>query len=146
MSLDLTVLIAEDQMQMRKIVRLVLQSIGIHRVVETANGVQALMELKNRNRGWAQSAAADADAGRSSGEIDIVIADWAMPGLTGIELLRAVRQEPNLMDLPFIMLTAENSLPQIQEAIALGVTDYVIKPFSTNILEAKIRGVLASQR
>lgn len=139
MSMNLRVLIAEDHMQMRKIVRLVLQSIGIRHVIETPNGALALAELRNRNRGWAHSAALSED---ESGSIDLVIADWAMPGLTGIELLREVRSDANLMDLPFIMLTAESSLPQIQEAIALGVSDYVVKPFTTNVLEAKIRNIV----
>ncbi len=116
-------------------------------MVESPNGQAALVELKQRNRGWAHSAALkNHEDGESHSQIDLIVADWAMPNMTGIELLRAVREDPNTMDLPFIMLTAENSLPQIQEAIKLGVSDYVVKPFTTNLLEAKIRATIASRR
>jgi two-component system chemotaxis response regulator CheY len=139
---QLIVLIVEDHFAMRKIVRTVLHSIGIRNVVEAIDGAQALQELKTRNRGMASDIAGSLGTGRA---VDLVIADWNMPKMSGIQLLESVRRDPNLVSLPFMMLTAENSREQILEAVNLGVTDYIIKPFSSNLFEAKLKSLLEAR-
>ena len=140
---DITGLIVEDQIGMRRIIRTVLQSLGIGHLVEAADGAEGLHQLRERNRGWAHEATAEfTSVAEILRPIDFVICDWAMPNMTGMELLAAVRNDPNLMNLPFVMLTAENSKEQIVEALKHGVTDYIIKPFTTNLLEGKLKSIL----
>ena len=140
---EITVLIVEDQLGMRRIIRTVLQSLSANSVVEAGDGAQALEILRARNRNWAHDVVARNVRSKLEVQpIDLILADWAMPNMTGLELLRAVRKDPNWMNLPFVMLTAEDSKEQIVEAMKLGVTDYVIKPFTANVLEAKLRSLI----
>ncbi|MCB0325642.1 MAG: response regulator [Bdellovibrionales bacterium] len=139
----LGVLIVEDHMGMRKIIKTVLQALGVRVIFEAGDGAEALSILRNPSQlRTAQATAAAKQPGRLS--IDIIICDWAMPKVTGIEVLEAVKKDAKLRSLPFIMLTAENTREQILLAMELGVTDYIIKPFTAATLEAKLRLLLAS--
>jgi len=73
-----------------------------------------------------------------SGNFDFLITDWNMPGMTGIDLLKAVRADPRLEKLPVLMVTAESKREQIIEAAQAGVNGYVVKPFTATTLEEKI--------
>ena len=137
----LNVLVVEDHPGMRSIIRAVLQSMGIHSVIETADGIQAIQELNSRNLSWV-SGHLSIEEHRS---IDFIIADWNMPNMSGIELLSQVRRNSNWLPLPFMMLTAENSKEQIIQAVNLGVNDYIVKPFTAHLLEAKIKSLLESK-
>jgi two-component system chemotaxis response regulator CheY len=75
------------------------------------------------------------------GSYDFLVSDWNMPGMTGIDLLRAVRSDENLANLPVLMVTAESKREQIIEAAQAGVNGYVVKPFTAGTLEEKINKI-----
>jgi len=116
-------LIVDDFAPMREIIRKVLQELGYGHVQEAGDGATALPMLK-------------------ASSFDMLITDWNMPKLPGIELLRAVRAEPKLAKLPVLMVTAEVKREQIIEATLAGVTGYIIKPFTANVLAEKVRKIL----
>ena len=93
----------------------------------------------------------EADDGKTAlpilkaGDIDFLITDWNMPGMPGLELLKAVRADPALAKLPVLLVTAEAKREQIVEAAQAGVNGYVVKPFTAQTLKEKIDKILASQ-
>ena len=129
---NLKFLVVDDSLHIRKIIKAVCQSIGVHDVVEASDGRVALEELKTNRRG--------------RGKIDLIICDWAMPELTGLELLRAVRADSSLRKTPFLMVTAEHDQAHVLQAVKEGVDDYVIKPFTADTLTEKIERILAVGR
>ncbi len=116
-------LVVDDFAPMREIVRKVLQEIGYQHIQEANDGATALPMLKD-------------------GPFDMLITDWNMPKLPGIELLRAVRAEPKLAGLPVLMVTAEVKREQIIAATQAGVNGYIIKPFTAQALAAKVQKIL----
>ena len=116
---DITILIVDDFLTMRKLVERSLKSLGFKNFVKAQDGQVAWEILQNR-------------------EVGLVISDWNMPNMTGIEFLRLVRNHETLNTTPFIMVTAESEGSQIQEALKLKVDNYVIKPFSSESLRDKI--------
>ena len=108
---------------MREIIRKVLQELGYAHVQEASDGASALPMLK-------------------ASSFDMLITDWNMPKLPGIELLRAVRAEPKLAKLPVLIVTAEVKREQIIEATLAGVNGYIIKPFTASALAEKVRKLL----
>jgi two-component system chemotaxis response regulator CheY len=74
---------------------------------------------------------------------DVLITDWNMPGMPGLDLLKAVRSDPKLAKMPVLMLTAEAKRDQIVEAAKAGVNGYVIKPFTAQVLAEKLEKMLA---
>src|SRR5690606_30071356 len=80
-----------------------------------------------------------------SGNIDFLITDWNMPGMPGLELLKAVRGDPALAKLPVLLLTAEAKREQIVEAAQAGVNGYVVKPFTAQTLKEKIEKILSTR-
>ena len=138
---DLTILIVDDQMPMRKIVRTVLQAMGIRSIVEAEDGIAALEVLKKRN----QSVLKVSDLSTAElpeRPVDLVVLDWTMPRMDGLTLLKVLRNTDAFMRLPVMMLTAENDHTQIVAAVEAGVNDYVVKPFSTSTLEVKLRQLI----
>lgn len=123
---SLSALVVDDMASMRMLIRAVLKQIGIFEIAEASNGPDALTHLQHKT-------------------VDILICDWNMPGMTGLEVLEAVRQQPHLKRLPVLMVTAEQSREQVSEAIQAGVTSYVSKPFKPATLEAHIRSCLAKR-
>jgi two-component system chemotaxis response regulator CheY len=113
------VLVVDDFATMRKIVRNVLKQIKLENTIEAENGKQALELLKKE-------------------EIGLIISDWNMPEMTGIELLRACKADPNLRHIPFIMVTAEANKESVLEAIKAGVDNYIAKPFTSDKLQDAI--------
>ena len=116
-------LVVDDFAPMREIIRKVLQELGYDHVQEAGDGATALPMLK-------------------ASSFDMLITDWNMPKLPGIELLRAVRAEPKLAKLPVLIVTAEVKREQIIEATLAGVNGYIIKPFTANVLADKVRKIL----
>ena len=112
-------LVVDDFAPMREIIRKVLQEIGYEHIQEANDGANALPMLQ-------------------SSAFDMLITDWNMPRLPGIELLRAVRAEPKLASLPVLMVTAEVKREQIIAATQAGVNGYIIKPFTAQTLEEKL--------
>ena len=113
------ILVVDDFSTMRRIVKNLLGDLGFKNIDEADDGNTALPKLQ-------------------SGNFDFLVTDWNMPGMTGIDLLKAVRADPNLASLPVLMVTAESKREQIIEAAQAGVNGYVVKPFTAGTLEEKI--------
>ena len=127
MSVDLKmpVLIVDDYATMLRIVRNLLKQIGFENVDEAADGGRAFQMMKLKKYG-------------------LVISDWNMQPVTGIEFLRQVRSDADLKVTPFIMVTAESKTENVVEAKNAGVSNYIVKPFSSEILKGKIASVLGA--
>jgi two-component system chemotaxis response regulator CheY len=123
---DLRFLVVDDFSTMRRILKNLLHDLGYAHVTEADDGKTALPVLQ-------------------SGNIDFLITDWNMPGMAGLDLLKAVRANPKLAKLPVLMLTAEAKREQIIEAAQAGVNGYVIKPFTAVTLKEKIDKILEAQ-
>ena len=123
MSKDMKFLVVDDFSTMRRIVKNLLNDLGYAHVTEADDGATALPMLKN-------------------GDFDFLITDWNMPGMPGLELLKAVRADGRLAKMPVLMLTAEAKREQIIEAAQAGVNGYVIKPFTAVTLKEKIDKIL----
>jgi two-component system chemotaxis response regulator CheY len=111
MDLNMKVLIVDDFATMRRILRNVLKQIGFKNMIEADDGKTALKELKKDN-------------------FDLILCDWNMPGMSGLELLNIVRSDDELKNIPFVMVTAEAQKDNIVEAVKAGVSNYVVKPFT----------------
>jgi len=116
------ILVVDDFSTMRRIVKNLLGDLGFKNIEEADDGNTALPKLQ-------------------SGNFDFLVTDWNMPGMTGIDLLKAVRADPNLSSLPVLMVTAESKREQIIEAAQAGVNGYVVKPFTAGTLEEKINKI-----
>ena len=119
-------LVVDDFSTMRRIVKGLLNELGYTDITEADDGNTALPLLKN-------------------GGFEFLITDWNMPGMPGLDLLKAVRADAKLAKLPVLMLTAEAKREQIIEAAQAGVSGYVIKPFTAATLKEKIDKILASK-
>jgi two-component system, chemotaxis family, chemotaxis protein CheY len=119
-------LVVDDFSTMRRIIKNLLNDIGYANVTEADDGTTALPLLKK-------------------GNFDFLITDWNMPGMAGLDLLKAVRADERLAKMPVLMLTAEAKRDQIVQAVQAGVSGYVIKPFTAATLREKIDKILASQ-
>ena len=126
MKRELHFLVVDDFSTMRRIVKNLLNDLGHSNVSEADDGTTALPMLQK-------------------GEFDFLITDWNMPGMPGLELLKAVRADARLSKMPVLMLTAEAKREQIVEAVQAGVSGYVIKPFTAVTLKEKIDKILAAQ-
>src|SRR6187431_3732594 len=125
MSNTLKFLVVDDFSTMRRIVKNLLQELGYSDITEADDGNTALPLLQ-------------------AGSFDVLITDWNMPGMPGIDLLKAVRADARLAKLPVLMLTAEAKREQIIEAAQAGVNGYVIKPFTAVTLKEKIDKILGA--
>lgn len=116
---NMRVLVVDDFSTMRRIIKNILRQLGFSNIVEADDGTTA-WETLNKDR------------------IDFIIADWNMPKMTGIDLLRKVRASDEFADLPFLMVTAEGLQENIIEAVQAKVSNYIVKPFTPEILGQKI--------
>jgi two-component system chemotaxis response regulator CheY len=119
----INILVVDDFATMRKVIRNLLKQSGYENVTEAEDGVAAMKVLK-------------------STKIDFVISDWNMPNMTGMELLRVVRSDNELSATPFLMVTAESLKDNVVEAIKAGVSNYIVKPFTAEVLGEKIDKIL----
>ncbi len=124
---DTKFLVVDDFATMRKIIKKVLTELGYNNVEEAEDGVPALEALKT--------------AQTSGKPFQFVISDWNMPGMTGIDLLKACKSDTNLKTLPFMLVTAESEQKNIVEAAKAGVSDYVVKPFNASTLKGKLERI-----
>lgn len=122
MDKNMKILIVDDFSTMRRIIKNLLRDLGFTNTSEADDGLTALPMLKN-------------------GDFDFLVTDWNMPGMTGIELLKAVRADEKLVSLPALMVTAEAKRDQIVEAAQAGVNGYVVKPFTAAVLKEKIEKI-----
>lgn len=116
------ILVVDDFSTMRRIVRNLLRDLGFTNIEEADDGNTALPMLRN-------------------GKFDFLVTDWNMPGMSGMELLKAVRADENLKSLPILMVTAEAKRDQIVAAAQAGVNGYVVKPFTAAVLKDKIEKI-----
>ncbi|MDR3568769.1 MAG: response regulator [Syntrophobacteraceae bacterium] len=116
---DLTVLVVDDFVTMRRIVRKILRDLDFQSVIEAEDGLAALEVLKTT-------------------KIDLIVSDWNMPRMTGLELLKEVRANDKIKNTPFLMVTAEAQKENIMEAVKAKVSNYIVKPFTAATLEEKL--------
>lgn len=119
---EMSILVVDDMATMRRIIKNLLRDLGFTNTQEADDGLTALPLLQ-------------------SGNFDFLVTDWNMPGMQGIDLLKAVRSDDKLKELPVLMVTAESKRDQIVEAAQAGVNGYVVKPFTAGTLEEKINKI-----
>ena len=123
MSNEMKFLVVDDFSTMRRIVRGLLKEIGYVNCEEAEDGVEALAMLKNA-------------------KFDFVVSDINMPNMTGFELLKAIKEDPNLKHLPVLMVTAEARKEDIVLAAQSGAAGYIVKPFTKATLEEKVQKIM----
>ena len=123
--LNIPVLVVDDHATMRRILRQLLSQIGFTKIEEAADGTGALAMLRATPFG-------------------LVISDWNMAPMSGIELLVEVRKDANLKDLPFILATAESKPENVIAAKKAGANNYIVKPFNAETLRSKIQSVIGT--
>ncbi len=136
----LKVLVIDDDLNIRKIIKSVLHSIGVRDIAEATNGQEGYDLLKVPRSRNVTSYSGQGGGGRR--KFDLVICDWMMPVMTGFELLTRVREDTFIKDTVFLMATAENEEDNIVRAVKGGVDDYIVKPFTASVLEKKLRKVV----
>jgi two-component system chemotaxis response regulator CheY len=121
---NMKVLVVDDFPTMRRIVKNILRQLGINNISEAEDGVKAsaLLEIDR---------------------FDLIISDWNMPNMTGIELLRHVRGTERIKDIPFLMVTAEAQQENIIEAVKAKVSNYIVKPFTADTLNEKMEKIFS---
>jgi two-component system chemotaxis response regulator CheY len=122
MDLSMKVLVVDDFATMRRILKNILKQIGFSNIAEADNGKTALAELKKE-------------------QFDLILCDWNMPEMSGLELLQKIRSDDELKDTPFVMVTAEAQKDNILEAVKAGVNNYVVKPFTAETIGEKLKKV-----
>jgi two-component system chemotaxis response regulator CheY len=123
MDLHIKILVVDDFATMRKVIRNLLKQVGYENIVEAEDGVTALRVLKSQ-------------------KIDLIISDWNMPNMTGLELLKTVRADADLKTTPFLMVTAEALQDNVIAAVKAGVSNYIVKPFTAEVLNEKIKKII----
>ena len=126
MSTPIKYLVVDDFSTMRRIVKNLLQELGYQNIQEADDGKTAWPMLQ-------------------TGGFDFVITDWNMPLMPGLDLLKAIRADERLKSLPVLMVTAEAKREQIVEAVQAGVSGYVVKPFTAEILKQKLDKILQAR-
>ena len=119
MDKNMKILIVDDFSTMRRIIKNLLRDLGYNNTHEADDGNTALPMLKN-------------------GDYQFVVTDWNMPGMQGLDLLKAIRLDDKLKHLPVLMVTAEAKREQIIEAAQAGVNGYIVKPFTAATLKEKL--------
>ena len=122
MDLSMKVLVVDDFATMRRILRGVLKEIGFTKIVEADDGSTALAVLKKD-------------------KVGLIVSDWNMPEVTGLELLKAVRGDESMKNVPFLMVTAEGQKDSVVQAVQAGVNNYVVKPFTADTIKEKLEQI-----
>ncbi len=124
---EMPILIVDDFSTMRRIVKNTLKQIGFKNIEEASDGQMALQKLKEK-------------------EFQFIVSDWNMPNMMGIDLLKAVRSDEQLKDIPFLMVTAEAQKDNILEAAKAGVSNYIIKPFTVDVMQTKMEAIFQKRQ
>ncbi|MDV7339073.1 MULTISPECIES: chemotaxis response regulator CheY [Terasakiella] len=120
---NMPILIVDDYKTMLRIIRNLLRQLGFTNIDEATDGSQALQKLRQAN-------------------FDLIISDWNMEPMTGLQLLREVRADAKLKHIPFIMVTAESKSENVIAAKEAGVSNYIVKPFNAETLKGKMVSVI----
>lgn len=123
MEKNMKILVVDDFATMRKVVRNLLKQVGYENITEAEDGAIALRVLKSQ-------------------KVDFIISDWNMPNMNGLELLKAVRADGDLAKTPFLMVTAEALQENVIAAVKAGVSNYIVKPFTAEVLNEKIKKIV----
>ena len=123
MDTSIKVLIVDDFATMRRILKNILKQIGFKNLLEADDGTTALEVLEKQS-------------------VDLVISDWNMPKMTGLELLKILRADKRYARIPFLMVTAEAQKQNVIEAVQAGVSNYVVKPFTAEAISEKLEKIL----
>lgn len=123
--MNMPILIVDDYKTMLRIIRNLLKQIGFNNVDEATDGAGALQKLRDK-------------------PYQLVISDWNMEPMSGLQLLKEVRSDNKLRDLPFIMVTAESKSENVIAAKQAGVTNYIVKPFNAATLKNKLTAVIGA--
>ena len=122
---NMSILIVDDYKTMLRIIRNLLKQLGFNDVDEAIDGSSALTKLRDKDFG-------------------LVISDWNMEPMSGLQLLQEVRADVKLKEIPFIMITAESKSENVSAAKEAGVSNYIVKPFNAATLKGKLSTVLGS--
>lgn len=122
------VLVVDDHIVTRDMVRSILKGIGFHKISLAEDGVAALSKLQHEDS-----------------DFDLIVCDWNMPHVSGLQVLEAIRSDDRLRRIPFLMLTAEAYRENVTAALKAGVSNYVVKPFTAETLDQKIEEILMKQ-
>ncbi len=123
--MNMPILIVDDYKTMLRIIRNLLKQLGFDNVDEATDGSAALQKLRDK-------------------EFSLVISDWNMEPMSGLQLLKEVRTDMKLKELPFIMITAESKSENVIAAKQAGVSNYIVKPFNAATLKGKLTTVLGN--
>ncbi len=119
---DIRILVVDDMSTMRRIIRTILNQLGYENIEEAENGKQALAKLRSE-------------------KFDFVVTDWNMPEMDGLTLVQEIRKDENLKSLPVLMVTAEAKKENVLMALKAGVNNYIVKPFTPEVLKEKIEKI-----
>jgi two-component system chemotaxis response regulator CheY len=122
MDTSIKVLVVDDFATMRRIVKGVLKQLGFSDIIEAEDGDLAFKELKRE-------------------KIGLIVSDWNMPNMSGLDLLKAVKEDASLKDIPFLMVTAEGQKENVIQAVQAGVSNYIVKPFTPETFSAKLEKI-----
>src|SRR3972149_6676249 len=123
--MNMQILIVDDYKTMLRIIRNLLKQLGFNNVDEASDGSAALQKLRDK-------------------EFNLVISDWNMEPMSGLQLLKEVRADVKLKETPFIMITAESKSENVIAAKEAGVSNYIVKPFNAATLKGKLSSVLGT--
>ena len=123
LAMTFKVLVVDDQLTMREVTRLALQEMGVRLIIDAENGNDAFKKATTQ-------------------PLDMIISDFNMPGMDGLGLLRAVRGHPAVRKLPFILVTGRGDNALVVSAAQAGVNNYIVKPFSAEMLREKVEAVV----
>ncbi|QPJ63603.1 MAG: response regulator [Candidatus Nitronauta litoralis] len=116
-------------------------------VVDDSSVMRQIIKNNLKQLGFSNDNLSDAEDGQmglkraQEGGLDLIISDWNMPKMTGIEFLKSVRDDGSIKGIPFLMVTSEADKEKIVEAVQAGVSQYIVKPFNANQLEEKIQAI-----
>jgi len=117
------ILTVDDSATMRRIIKNSLKAVGYDEVIEAENGQVGLAKIQSEG-------------------VDIVITDWSMPVMTGLEMVHAIRSNPATKNLPVLMVTTASEKEEIVQAVSAGVSGYIVKPFEAETLHQKMQQVM----
>lgn len=123
---EMTVLVVDDFATMRRIIRNILRDLEFKKILEAEDGTAAIDILKTQ-------------------KVDLIISDWNMPKMSGLELLQWVRSNEDTKDLPFLMITAEAQKENVIKAVKAKVSNYIVKPFTAQTLAEKLEKIIPKE-
>ncbi len=126
-SKDSYIIVIDDSIAVRILVKEQLIQLGYKNIIDAENGKEAIKKIESMHK--------------LGIKMHVIIADWNMPEMNGIELLGFIKKDPRFRDIPFLMITSESDTENVIKAIVLGVSDYIVKPFDETILEEKLSAI-----